>query len=351
MVNEKLGVLIGRFQLGPHNSHLELIAKAASKVDRLIILVGSANQRVSPKNPFSADIRKDIIVRSCWEKNIYNVSFEPINDYPYSDGYWAQCVRETVAHRAGGATDITLFGFHKDETSFYLDMFPDWKKEELVSTDPDLSSTALRKLWFKREQKIGTLLGEAVPHAVLVALKQHEFDADLQSEYEYYEQERSKMFSGYPYPETLNFNCGDVVLECAGHILLGKRKNAPGRNCWAIFGGFKNNNETYLECALRELREECKIKVSERVLRKSIVATQIFDRPSRSQGIARITMAVHIKIDAEPDGSLPKVAGHDDIAEVQWVPLNDVLNNRVLFDDHKDIISFFTGVYQRPAYI
>ena len=366
MEKETLGVLIGRFQLGPHKMHMELIAQAASKVDRLMILIGSANQRLSPKNPFPYSTTSARVIAACWEAGVDNVIVEPINDYRYNNDVWADGVRLTVVSRAASTSKVILFGFHKDESSFYLDIFPEWEQVELVSLNPEMSSTYVRKFWFEEMQTLSNGMVKHLPSAVKASLSSHEFDTNLQSEYDYYQNEKKKFIEGYeekkpdgtlvvhkpyPYVETLNFCCGDVVLECAGHIALGKRKNAPGKDCWAVAGGFKNYNETYLQCALRELREEFNPKLTDRILLKSIVATKIFDDPGRSQGIPRNTLAVHIKVDLNPDGTLPKLKGGDDIDEesVRWVPIREAIENYQMFDDHKDIISYFTGIYQTYA--
>jgi 8-oxo-dGTP diphosphatase len=47
-----------------------------------------------------------------------------------------------------------------------------------------------------------------------------------------------------------------VILQRNGEVLLIKRKYAPFKGCWALVGGAKRRDETFLECAVRETREE-----------------------------------------------------------------------------------------------
>jgi len=177
-----------------------------------------------------------------------------------------------------------------------------------------------------------------------------EMPATVQADFEYYKAEAVR-FSVYPFPDTLNFNCSDSVLECQGHVLLIQRKFAPGKGAWALPGGFRNQRETFLDCAIRELMEETNVRVPEKVLRGSIVKTELFDSPERSFGIPRNTLAVYMRINPNPDGTLPRANGADDAAECRWVSLTDALNKYELYDDHAAIISKVTGVMPFPAFV
>jgi bifunctional NMN adenylyltransferase/nudix hydrolase len=181
-------------------------------------------------------------------------------------------------------------------------------------------------------------------------LKDPDMPATVQDDWAFYQKEKVT-FGNYPFPETLNFNCSDAILECQGHVLLIQRKFAPGRGAWALPGGFRNQRETFLDCAIRELIEETNVRVPEKVLRGSIVKTELFDDPSRSFGIPRNTMAVYMRINPNPDFSLPRANGADDAALCKWVPLTDALNTIQMYDDHKDILSKVTGVNSMPAFL
>lgn len=53
-----------------------------------------------------------------------------------------------------------------------------------------------------------------------------------------------------------------VLLERDGKILIGKRKNAFGAGCWSMPAGHIERNESVMQCAARELREETGIDAS-----------------------------------------------------------------------------------------
>lgn len=320
----KNGIFIGRFQ-PVHPGHMDVIKQASKQVDKLYILVGSSNQCRSIKNPWTFAERSAMLMEKLDYANIYNYDIIPLNDYPYSDTQWMADVRATAEHFNMGTP--TLFG-HFKEGNDYLRWFPDWKFKD-VEMNFDVDATRIRKQMFLNED-------ESLPNTVI-------------DDFYFYKNEKD-IFKYYPFPETLNFNCADAVLECQGHVLLIQRKYAPGAGAWALPGGFRNQRETFLDCAIRELIEETNVRVPEKVLRGSIVKTELFDSPNRSFGIPRNTLAVYMRISPNPDFSLPRANGADDAAMCKWVPLTDALNSIEMYDDHAAIISKVTGVMPMPAF-
>ena len=122
-----------------------------------------------------------------------------------------------------------------------------------------------------------------------------------------------------------------------------KRKSAPGEGLYALPGGFLNQNERIVDGAIRELKEETKIKVPDKVLIGSIKAKEVFDAPDRSLRGRTITHAFYIELD---DITPPKVKGSDDALVAEWIPLSNISGMQdKLFEDHGAIIQFFTGIY------
>lgn len=326
-----IGVFIGRFQ-PVHDGHLSALAQAASRCSHLIILVGSADQCRSIKNPWTFAERKVMLTKKLRARGVNNFFIQPLNDYPYNDPQWISDVRETVEYTKQHTEfgQVVLFG-HCKEGNDYLRWFPDWKFQDLQAT-VHMNATQVREKMFQENDP--------------------EMPKQARADWLYYMKE-AITFSNYPFPDTLNFNCGDAVVECQGHILLVQRgkENGPGYMAWALPGGFKNRNETFKDCAVRELLEETSIKVPEKVIRGSIFVEKLFDSPKRSFGINRNTYAIYVRIQPDQDGKPPKVKASDDAMDCKWVPLNEVLNKYALYDDHKAIISSMTGVMPRPAYL
>lgn len=319
------GLVVGRFQ-PLHSGHRELIRQAAKRCNRLVIFIGSANLARSIKNPFTYLERKTEISRFLGHEGLENVIVLPLNDYKYSDSQWRSDIRLAMSGFPGMST--CLFGFMKDGND-YLNWFPEYDFEN-IDTGIPLNATAVREHMY-------------ITHDTRIPQTVHD-------DYAYFEAEKRR-FADYPYPETLNFNCADAVVECAGQIVLIRRKYAPGAGSWALPGGFKNRDETFLDCAIRELIEEAGVKVPEKVLRGSIVQSRMFDSPTRGCGIPRNSMMFHIKIDPNHDGSMPKLKPADDALDAEWITIAEALNETGLFDDHGGAVSVLTNTMPIPAHL
>ncbi len=65
----KKGLFIGRFQ-PLHKGHLSAINQALDIIDFLYIGIGSSQYRNLPKNPFSTDERKEMLIKALESNNI-----------------------------------------------------------------------------------------------------------------------------------------------------------------------------------------------------------------------------------------------------------------------------------------
>ena len=326
----RYGVFIGRFQ-PLHLGHCSVLEQAAQQVDTLIILVGSANRARSLTNPWTYEERARNISDTL---ALPNIVLAPLNDYRYDDSTWLSDVEYTVRAVIRGTgqyernVTITLFG-HGKEGNDYLKWFPLWEYINLDSK-VDISATQVRQFMLEYTP-------EKVPTSVV-------------EDAEYFAREK-ELFANYPYPGTLNFNCADAVLVWEDSVLLIKRKSAPGRGNWALPGGFKNSNETFLDCAIRERIEETEINLTAEVLLSTVEETKLFDSPTRGRGIPRNTVAVLMDLCALSMDEAPSVTARDDASEVAWVAFSELGSGEyVLHDDHLDIIHSMVGCYIEPAY-
>lgn len=330
-------VLIGRFQPF-HNAHLEIIKRATALTDQLVIITGSAAQPRTYKNPFTSAERAQMI-RAATGGLSLRIYVEENVDTIYNDQAWAVRVQSIVSKYRILGTKTAVIGHKKDESSFYLDMFPQWEYVDVEEIAP-LSAVNIRDLYFKRGANMDFIKG-VVPTTTFDFLTQFKETADYEQiirEREFVETYK-KQYASLPYPPI--FSTADAVVIQSGHVLMIRRRAEPGKGLWALPGGYVNaNTDKSVEAAmLRELREETKIKVPEPVLKGNIVRAKVFDAIDRSPRGRIITHAFYIQL---PDGELPKVKGSDDAEKARWVPIADV-KSEDCFEDHYEILQHFLG--------
>lgn len=370
-MKEKVYVYIGRFQMA-HLGHEAVIEHAASKADRLVLLVGSADLSRDPKNPFTFEERKSVleamaqrIVAEQWsEGRSVKVDILPIHDYIYNNTKWLKEVQNQVLS-VTKSTDITLAGCRKDgdNSTFYLDFFPQWKQDFIdevktsqagipkeyrdidakVNPVPPISSTQLRNQYFSTKQVPAHLPPETTEFLEKFKIRSADILDNLVNEHNFIVRYRQQMLDSLPYP-TIPFLTGDSLVVSCGHILLVKRRCFPSKGTYALPGGFMDSEKdlSQIDTALRELKEETKIKVPYNTLKGSIVDVKEFGDFERSLRWRIITKCVYIKLDGT---TLPKVKGSDDAEEARWYPISEIINMRdQLFEDHLSIIDSFLGI-------
>ena len=335
-------VLIGRFQPF-HNAHLEIVKRATALTNHLVIITGSAAQPRTYKNPFTSRERERMI-RDATAGLSLNISINANIDTIYNDQAWAVRVQKIVSdavYNAKGSGDfkIGIIGHKKDESSFYLDMFPQWEFVNVEQIEP-LGATNIRDLYFKRDVNMN-FIKSVVPETTVEFLNEFRKTADYEQvirEREFIERYKQQ-YASLPYPPV--FVTTDAVVIQSGHVLMIKRRSEPGKGLWALPGGFLNaNTDKSVEAAmLRELKEETGIKVPVPVLKGSIVRSRVFDAIDRSARGRTITHAFQIVL---PDGELPKVKGMDDAEKARWVPIAEV-KSQDCFEDHYEILQHFVG--------
>ncbi len=339
-------VFIGRFQPF-HNGHKAVIDAALEQAKEVVVVVGSSFAARNIRNPFTFEERKAMIEACFTEPQHFTyegaqgrvktsrVKVVPVSDYPYDDNKWVNAIQRIVDATVPNAKDVGLIGHSKDSTSYYLNIFPRWKNHVEVPNIDGINATDIRNALF------GNVLdGPKLPYDVeqlLMKFTSNKAWSTLQQEY-HMVQKYKQSWKAAPFPPT--FMTVDAVVVQSGHILLVERGDMPGKGLWALPGGFLNQEETMLDGAIRELKEETKIKVPVPVLKGSIKASKTFDAPNRSSRGRTITQAFHIDLGV---GELPKVKGSDDAAKAFWVPFKDV-KQELMFEDHFHIIDNFINI-------
>jgi bifunctional NMN adenylyltransferase/nudix hydrolase len=349
-----VAVLVGRFQPF-HDAHLVLLRRALEIAPRCIVVIGSAFQARTPKNPFTWTERAEMIRLALPEPDRERILVVPVRDY-YDEARWVRSVRDAVdallsAPGQAEAMTITLVGHFKDATSGYLAAFPGWARESMERL-AGADGTQLRDGLFASlpedahqppalDAALAAFVDQAPPSTIafLRAWTALPFFAELAAEWRMLKRYQ-EAWRAAPYAPT--FVTVDAVLQCAGRVLLIRRGKAPGRGLLAVPGGFIEARETTWQSCLRELEEETHLKLLEETMRRSLRSVAVFDHPDRSQRGRTITHAHHFDLG---ERELPEVRADDDAAAVEWVPIGGLaaLEDR-FFDDHFHMLDHFLGL-------
>jgi bifunctional NMN adenylyltransferase/nudix hydrolase len=371
-----LAILIGRFQPF-HKAHAALLDAALKMAGRVLVVLGSAGCARNTRNPFTWKERAAMIGACLAADAAARVTFVPVRDY-YDDRRWAAAVVDAVRTQGKNPRHVALVGFHKDATSDYLRLFPDWSfvplerqgaidattirqayfDTGLEAPQPLLFKARLSKAlarcldaWLQRQGETepaairrmyfgdGTPdLKAGLPEAVVRYLddwsRQPSY-ATLQTDYRAVEDYQRKWGVG-------PFVTVDALVSAANHVLLIRRGRPPGQGLWALPGGFLEGRERLLQGAIRELKEETRLDVSDAELEDALCGTAVFDHPDRSPRARIITHAHHFALPRERP---PAVEGADDAAEAHWLPLAKIPSLEAeCFEDHFHILAHFLAL-------
>lgn len=332
-------VFIGRFQPF-HLGHKFIIDNALDEAKKVIVVVGSYRTSLSPKNPWTFEERKELILAGMPKETHNRLIIVPLRDYMYSDLTWITSLQNIVSSLVEKNATVKIIGHFKDDSSIYLTFFPQWPLLKQPNFE-GIDGTDIRHDYFRNDYCFVT----KVPYQVSLWLDEwKKVYADKFSDYvkevEFLKEYRN-LWKDAPFP--VNHVTTDAVVVQSGHILLVRRKINPGKGKLALPGGFVGINEHIFDGCVRELYEETNIDIPKPVMKKLLTDVHVFDHPNRSMR-GRIITHAHFFMLSE-GGPLPSVKAADDAIEAFWLPLNDIgLHEQEMFSDHIHIIQHFVNV-------
>ncbi|MHB8407839.1 MAG: NUDIX domain-containing protein [Acidiferrobacterales bacterium] len=335
----KHAVFIGRFQPF-HLGHLDAIRYGKKIADELTVVIGSSFQSRSIRNPFSAKER-EYIMQDCGADR-----FVHQEDDPYDNERWRLKLQMAVNRWE----DTAIIGLDKDDTTWYLKFFPDWKlklcpdgghrgiegtliRQDLFSTIHYGKSKSSRlRSHSGNIDKMATRkhMGPLAFDNMCYLVSQGKLDPVVE-DYVFIYNYR-KQFEGAPFPPV--FVTTDAVVTWRDKLLMIRRGGMPGKGKLALPGGFLEQKETLLACALRELREETGVVPS-----LPSLGHEAFDYPYRSARGRNITHGYYWDI---PCDTVVAAKAGDDAGGICWVPLGDLhLYREQMMSDHYHIARHF----------
>lgn len=338
MIKYDYVVYLGRFEPF-HDGHYATLKQGLSHAKkRLLVGIGSANRSRSTDQPFTYKERIHMIEDSLTVEETNKVEFFLVNDYPYNDDAWILHVTNQVHGLMEPHSSVALIGLKKDESSRYLDWFPQWTNIAIEEMHGVMAATDVRNQYFRK----GPIISEFVPDGVRKFLKDFTLTKDykwLLNEYEYI-REYPKLWGKGP------FITVDAVVSQMGHVLLVTRKEAPFKGKLAIPGGFVNLNEWIAKARIRELKEETRLadsmgEIPPAKIHSFLIKEKVYDDPKRSARGRVITFAGLYKLPSAKQ--LYTVVGSDDAEKAAWYNLSDLYAS-MFMEDHYFIIQDMLGV-------
>lgn len=340
-------VFIGRFQ-PPHLGHLAVIREALNQARQVIVLVGSAWQARSLRNPWRFDERQAMIRSGFDDADNQRLEITPLLDALYNDDVWVRDVQRKVRDLAAPANirlpRIGLIGASRGQSSYYLSLFPQWESVSVPLIE-GISASQIRERLFRSPSASDDYLSTGAYHDLPPGVVSRVSEFCRASAYQQLLEEQRLLdqyhqaWSHAPYPPI--FVTVNAVVVQSGHVLLVRRNAAPGKGLFALPGGFIYPHERLLDACLRELRERLRLKVPEPVLKGSLRGQRLFDEPHRSWRGRTLAEAFYFAL--RPDQQLPRLKPVKGGDQARWVALAD-LEPDSLFEDHFFIIQNFLGL-------
>jgi bifunctional NMN adenylyltransferase/nudix hydrolase len=343
---DDIAVLIGRFAPFQHR-HEEALRAALANWQRVVVVITSAFQAPSPKNPFSWEQRADMIRLCLSDEECRRVAFVPVRDH-HRDERWAADVAAGVQRQVPDATPKQLTVVHPEFTDageYTIEcpkVLPRWGQQSLpiasrqhLSLDGATVRSVLLSVDAGARAAALAFLRDAVPDPVrhyLSAWWESPLREKLAAEAQWIHQYRER----WPAEQAMTV---DTVVVCSGHVLLIERGEGAGAGLFAVPGGFLEKDERFYAGAKRELREETGLGYIGDGLDTAFVRAEVFDRPDRSMRARIVTVAHLFDLKSTP---LPDVQGRDDARHALWVPIAELagMEDR-FFEDHFQILDFF----------
>jgi len=293
-----IGVIVARFQTPYlHEGHKSIIETVQQHHNKTVIVLGVSPVLGSRRNPLDFPTREKMI-----KKEYPDMVVLPLSDHPL-DTRWTQTLDHLLTSTFPGST-FTLYGSRDSFTTSYSGS----KKVVALPEQGKHNSTALRE---KFSDKV--MDAEAFRSGIIYAYA-------------------NTYLKVYPTVDIAVFR------HDRKELLLGKKDID---NQWRLLGGFSDpTDESFEIAAQRELHEECgPIEITPMQYETSM---RVDDWRYRTEGDKIITTLFSTDfISGDPKGS-------DDIAAVEWFPLDKVrhmMDTHEVVDTHLPLLQFLLNKY------
>jgi bifunctional NMN adenylyltransferase/nudix hydrolase len=337
----KTAVVIGRFQPF-HLGHKHMIEQACAIAECVIIVIGDTGCARTAKDPWTVEERIQMIQESMpslgWRAQIAS-----IQDNPYDDNEWANRVCQAIALRTQKDDEIVLVGHSKDESSYYLNLFP-WPLHEVPALrvgDVRPDATNIREALFANnpsgENDAWINMLDPKVYSIILGMdpaRVNRLSEEMDAVLVRFAQSASGITRLYGWQPSL---AADLFIQSRTHVLLIRRKGKLGKGTYAMPGGFLNKGERLRACAVREGIEETGINVEWPEFKANPFGDFLADAPGRSLGVRTVSHVFGYYI-ANAETKIVPIAG-DDAEWADWVAISDLDKFKPeFFSDHWHLI-------------
>jgi cytidyltransferase-like protein len=139
----RLGILVGRFQT-IHCGHEQMIRIAAALCERVAIFVGSSQESGTQKNPFSYELRREMLTKVFGD----SIAVYPLPDIHVGNtARWGDYVIESVRERCGEAPDLFVSGKEERRVSWFDSENGAHIAELTIPKTIEISASRMRELF------------------------------------------------------------------------------------------------------------------------------------------------------------------------------------------------------------
>ena len=167
MKKYKLGMYLGRFQPF-HNGHKAIVDQMLAECDKVIIVIGSSQEKRTVKNPFSAMERVQMIKGVYPQSNI-EIFCLPDREEISNDFSWGEYVLQNLA-KDGFVPDAIYQGFETERATWWITAGSDTSLICVSRLDIPISATLIRAAILERR---ADFIDDNCPPAVAAYIKNH----------------------------------------------------------------------------------------------------------------------------------------------------------------------------------
>lgn len=149
----EFGLVLGRFH-PLHKGHMEIIDLARKLCKKTLILIGSAGESGTVRNPFKLETRKKIIHRVYPHEDVIIGALEDLTNENDISFEWGKYILESVEKMYGVKPDLMLYGRDDSRKGWFSEEDQKIFSEMIVAKNQyKISGTKLREFLVKNEKK------------------------------------------------------------------------------------------------------------------------------------------------------------------------------------------------------